>query len=152
MDLRRSRAERRLRLVENFEPRPGFAQSRFLRRIGERGAVEIGGCDVVLIENALECGGGNGAYAGRAIDFLFLDGGEDIFVVEQRDGGILIQAGDTEYEHERSLQAGRCVVHGKIAFDFRRGMQNAVFVARDFCAKQLIRRKHAGETELEIVA
>ena len=51
-------------------------------------------------------GGGDGVDAGGAIDFFFLDGGEDGFVVEERDGGILIEAGDTENEHERSLQAG----------------------------------------------
>ena len=105
----------------------------------------------MLIENALKRGGWNGAYAGSAIDFLFLDGREDVFVVEQRDGGILIQAGDTEYEHERSLQASRGAVHGKIEFGFRYGVKNAVFVTRYFRAEQLIRLKHAGESELEII-
>ena len=111
----------------------------------------------MLIENALERGGGNGADTRGAIDFFFLDGGEDGFFVEQRDGGILIEAGDAEYEHERSLQAGCGVVHGKIAggfgfyFCFGYGVENAVFVARDFGAEELVGREGAGKAELEIV-
>ncbi len=65
-----------------------------LRGVGQSGRGEIAGCDVVRFENAVERGNGDSVDAGSATEFFFLDGGEDGFVVEERDGGILIEAGD----------------------------------------------------------
>ena len=128
VDLRKSRGIAVSRLAENFEPRPDSRSRASWDESASATASRSAAVMLRSIKNALERAGGNGAYARSTIDFLFLDGREDVFVVEQRDGGILIEAGDTEYKHQRSLQSGRSMVHSKIAlgFAFSYGVEKTV--------------------------
>src|SRR3954447_25803646 len=73
----------------------GFAEAGFVREIGEGGQIEIGNFRAMLAQ-AAEHGEAREAFFGdRAIEFFFLDGGEDGGAVQQSYAGVGIKAGDT---------------------------------------------------------
>ena len=72
-----------------------FAKAGFLREVGEGGEIEIGDFRTMLAQ-AAEHGEAREAFFGDgAIEFFFLDGGEDGGAIEQGYAGIGIKAGDT---------------------------------------------------------